>query len=385
MAFARKVASMNNKIIIISNTDGALYKFRKPLLEKLNDIGMFTIGITSPYSPEGSYSDKLNNICGHVYFVNFFRQGFLKFLRTPIYIYNICKIERPSLIHIYGHEALLFSALAMLAKSAPSLFVTITGLGRFFSPRATPLQIIIKVIIVLFYFIALNYITKVFFLNTSDLSEFSRIFPRRKHKFNLINGEGSDFSVSALPESFRRDKPLRFLFASRLMEEKGIIDLIQAFRSLSCDYQLSVLGTIDHSIVNNPEIKSMLNDKIKNIKYFGFVEDIGVFLENSDCVILPSKYMEGLPIILVEALAKGKFIITSNAPGCADTIVDGVNGFLIKEITPHSISRAIINASNIDFETAHKTSIGLFERKFTADIIVNKIIEAYKLKWAKRS
>lgn len=385
MAFARKVVSMNNKIIIISNTDGALYKFRKPLLRKLNDIGMFTIGIASPYSPEGSYSDKLNNICGCLYSVNFFRQGFRKFFRTPIDIYNICKKERPSIIHIYGHEALIFSALAMLTKSAPSFFVTVTGLGRFFSPRATPLQIVIRAMIISFYFIALNFITKIIFLNSNDLNEFSRIFPHKKNKFNLINGEGSEFSVSAMPETFRRDKPLRFLFASRLMEEKGVIDLIKAFRRLPSDYQLSVLGTIDNSLENSAEIKSMLNAEIKNIKYFGFVEDINVFLENSDCVILPSKYMEGLPIILVEALAKGKFIITSKAPGCSDTVVDGVNGFLINEVTPLSISCAVINTSNVNLEAAHKTSTRLFERKFIADMVVNKIIEAYELNGAQHS
>jgi glycosyltransferase involved in cell wall biosynthesis len=369
---------MKNKILIISNTDGALYKFRKHLIERLNNIGCFTIGITSPTSPEGSYSDKLSKICGRLYLENFARQG-LSSLFTPLNIFNICKNERPNVVHIYGHEALIFTFISLLRFFKIRFVLTITGLGRFFSPRATLFEKCIRFAIIFIYFIALLRIARVIFLNSQDFNWFSKIFPHYKGKFILINGEGSDFSVSNKACIQMQKNPINFLFASRLMRDKGIIELIQAFQSLSSNYHLSVLGTIDDAIRNDSSIVDMLNGSICNVKYFGFLSDITEFLEGADCVILPTRYMEGLPIILVESLAKGKFIITTQAPGCMDTVVENVNGFLLKDVTSESISAAVTNISSANFEIAHETSTKLFSSKFIASIVVDKIIETYNI------
>jgi glycosyltransferase involved in cell wall biosynthesis len=370
---------MYKKIILISNTDGALYKFRKSLIKKLNDIGIFTIGVTSPCSPEGSYSDKLSEICGRLYFENFARQGWHS-LYTPLNIYNICRKERPNVVHLYGHEAVIFSIFALFQSFETRFIVTITGLGRFFSPQATFFHKCIRYFIILIYFVGLHRISRIIFLNSYDIGRFSELFPSHKNKFILINGEGSDFTVSENTKRKDQKLPVRFLYASRLMKEKGIVELVQAFRRLSSNYQLSVLGTIDDSVRNDRDIIAMLEGNIKNVKYFGFVQDITNFLENSDCVILPTKYMEGLPIILVEALAKGKFIITTQAPGCADTIIENANGFLIKDVNPETISFAVTHASNVNFEKVHVISTDLFQNKFIASIVVDKIIETYNLR-----
>ncbi len=369
---------MNKKIIFISNTDGALYKFRKSLIKKIKELNLIAIGIASPFSPEGSYVSRLSNICDRLYTVDFVRQGKKLFIRTPIKIFKIIKNERPDIIHMYGHEALIFSFLALHASSA-KIVLTITGLGRFFSLRASFSQRLIRFCIIIFYFIALKSIDKVIYLNSSDLDDFSKLFPTHKHKFVLINGEGSDFSVSACPKLLSRKDPIRFLFASRLMEEKGIIELLQAFDRLPSNYQLSVLGTIDESIRNEPDIICLIDGCIKNVKYYGFVGDITEYLEGCDCVILPSKYMEGLPIILVEALAKGKFIITSCAPGCADTVVDNVNGLLIKNISAEEVYKSAIRLSDVNLKIAHDVSTKLFSSKFNSVTVVDEIVKVYNL------
>jgi glycosyltransferase involved in cell wall biosynthesis len=373
------VVSLNKKIMLISNTDGALYKFRKSLIKHLHEIGVFTIGIASPFSPEGTYTDRLSDVCDRLYVVDFVRQGWKSFFFTPFKIFNIVRDEKPDIIHIYGHESLIFSILALPASSA-TIILTITGLGRFFSPQASFFQRLIRLVIVLFYLFALNVVSKIIFLNSSDLNSFSKLFPWCKRKFILINGEGSDFAVSISPNSMKCNESIRFLFASRLMEEKGIFELLQAFRRLPNNYQLEVLGTIDESLRNLPDIISLVSGDIKNVKYYGFVSDITEYLLSSDCVILPTKYMEGLPIILVEALSKGKFIITSNAPGCADTVVADVNGFLLEDVSVEEIYKSALRVSDVNLKMAHDVSTKLFLSRFNSRTVIEEIIKVYDLK-----
>jgi N,N'-diacetylbacillosaminyl-diphospho-undecaprenol alpha-1,3-N-acetylgalactosaminyltransferase len=368
---------MNKKVLLISNTDGAMYKFRKSLLRTLREHGVLTIGVTSPTSPEGSYSTKLMDIFHRLYLVDFFRQGLISFLRTPPKIMQICKHEKPNVIHIYGHEALIYATLAIYFASIPHIVITITGLGRFFSRNSSFFRRFVKLMIVLYYYFILKSIDRVIFLNSNDLILFEEMFPSHKRNFVLINGEGSEFQALDNFTPKPNNGCYHFTFASRLMIEKGIIELLQAFEELPSCYTLDVLGSIDESLENHPLIISMINGKLKNVKYFGFVDDINSFLIDGDCVILPSKYMEGLPIILVEALAKGKFIVTSDAPGCSDTIIDGINGILLKEISVKSIVKAVMKVADVNLEKAHYVSVNLFRKKFNAETVVGKILLEY--------
>ena len=370
---------MVNNILIVSNTDGAMYKFRKPLVKKLRERGYETTCIVSPTSPEGSYIDRLRSICLRVVPVNFFRQSKFSIFFTPIKIFWESYKTNPKLIHIYGHEALIYSSLSILFRKNTKKFITITGLGKFFSNERTVFQEIVRSLIILSYRLAIPFVSKVIFLNNNDYNLFSKLFPNFSKKFIVINGEGSEFTLTEKYNS-RSDKIRHFLFASRIMEEKGIIELIDGFRLLPNTYKLTILGTIDKSIENHPSIIGVINGKFENINFFGFQREISSYLMECDCVVLPSKYPEGLPVILVEALSKGKFILTSNAPGCADTVKDGINGFLLTDITAEAIKSEVQKINEVDFSKAHETSTNLFKNKFCADIIVEKIIEIYQLK-----
>lgn len=378
MEHAKEVEFMDNKIIIISNTDGAMYKFRKPLVNALGKHGYETTCIVSPTSPEGSYIERLRSICLRVVPVNFFRQSKFSIFFTPFQIFWTIHKINPTLIHIYGHEALIYSILPVILKRNTKKFITITGLGKFFSTERNILQNTVKSIIILIYRTIIPFISNIIFLNKHDLDLFTDLFPNFSNKFKIINGEGSEFTPA---ENYTQkfDKTYRFLYASRIMAEKGIIELIDAFRLLPENYTLDILGTIDKSIEHHSSVTSAINGDFKNIHFFGFQDDIYPYIMKSDCVALPTKYPEGLPIILVEALSKGKFLLTSNAPGCADTVQDGINGLLLTNITAESIAAQIEKINKIDLHKAHNASIKLFKEKFSADIIVNKILEIYQL------
>jgi glycosyltransferase involved in cell wall biosynthesis len=366
-----------SKIIFISNTDGALFKFRSSLIQKLKYEKLKVIGIASPCSPEGTYKEKLEIICDKYYIVDFFRQMKLSFIYSPFKIFKIIKYEKPSVIHVFGHEALFYSFLLLFLKKDYKVILTITGLGRFFQKNSKWYIFFVKNFIVKFYEISLIKIDAVIFLNSHDFNLFCNLFPKYIEKFKHIYGEGSRFSSLNSIFIDETSDVKNFLFASRIMKDKGILELIKAFQNLPDEYNLTILGTIDDNLKNNDLIIAAKLGNFNNIKYFGFVEDITPFLESAHCVILPSKYMEGLPIILVETLSKGKLIITSKSPGCADTVITNQNGILLDKVDPESIVNAVLKISFFDKLNARDVSIKLFEDKFSSHVVNNLIFNIY--------
>lgn len=370
---------MRKKVILISNTDGALYKFRRALLVKLRELGVNTVAIASPHSPEGSYLSRLRAVCDVLYSVDFFRQGWLSLFLSPIRIARICREERADVVHIYGHEAFFFSIPALLICRPTRGILTITGLGRFFLPDASRPQVLIRLFILLVYFFSLRFLDRVIFLNESDKATFERYFGIFSSKFVLISGEGSDFPLAGAYNARPAASEIHFLFASRVMAEKGVVELLQAFVRLPSNFILTVAGTIDDSVKAHPFVASMINGEIKNVRYVGFVQDVVRLIDGSDCVVLPTKYMEGLPIFLVEALSRGRFILTSKAPGCSDVVVDGVNGFLLDEVSPSAICEYVLKIPGVDLVRAHAVSKDLFLKKFDARIVVRLVLQEYSL------
>lgn len=367
----------NKKVVLISNTDGALFKFRSSLIEKLKFEKFNIIGIASPYSPEGSYKEKLEAICNKFYSFDFYRQSPFSFFYTPFKILRVIINEKPSIVHVFGHEALFFSFLLLFKKKGFRVVFTITGLGRFFQKKPKLHVFIIKYLILKFYNKLIYKIDSVIFLNSHDFNLFCDLYPRYIEKFKQINGEGSKFSSLNLSYPDETTGVNNFLFASRIMKDKGVLELIHAFQKLPDNFNLTLLGTIEDDLKNNELINAAKEGKLRNIKYFGFVEDITHFLENTQCVILPSKYMEGLPIILVETLSKGKLIITSKSPGCSDTVIFNQNGILLDKVDQESIFEAVMKVGDLNKRIARDVSIKLFEDKFSSKVVNNLIFQIY--------
>lgn len=367
---------MSNRVLMISNTDGAMYKFRRSLVERLSELGFETTCVVSPSSPEGSYIERLKSVCAKVVAVNFFRQSSFSVFVTAFKILSLSGELRPRVMHVFGHEALLFAVLAVLFNANPQKYVTITGLGRFFGQKSGIRAGFARHLILLVYRISLPKLDAIIFLNSNDLITFSKFFPKSTDKFKLIHGEGSAFALSPTYEEPARDV-FSCLFASRIMREKGIFELLDAFELLPSHFKLIVLGTVDAYVADEPKIRLLLSGEIPNVEYGGFQDNITPYLAECSCVVLPSKYMEGLPMILVEALSMGKLIATSNAPGCADTVIEGENGVLLQDVTAENIVAAVRAAQMLDKEAAHAVSTNLFRSKFSADVVVDQIVGLY--------
>ena len=182
---------------------------------------------------------------------------------------------------------------------------------------------------------ALKYAHKVFFQNPDDLKLFEdmRLLEANKPAV-VVNGSGvnvQDFEVMPLPINEQGKVRASFLLIARLLGDKGIREYMVAARSIKAQYpeaEFHLVGWIDDnpSAISQQELETWVNDKIVN--YWGKLSDVRPAIAASSVYVLPS-YREGTPRTVLEAMAMGRAVITTDAPGCRETVSHGVNGYLV--------------------------------------------------------
>jgi glycosyltransferase involved in cell wall biosynthesis len=152
---------------------------------------------------------------------------------------------------------------------------------------------------------------------------------KNNEKTVLINGSGVDLDV------FRQAPILpsiSFLLIARLIKEKGIYEFVESARTVRKKYpnvKFKLVGFLDKNprSISEYDLQSWIESG--EIDYKGYMKDVRPAIEESSVYVLPSYYREGIPRSILEAMAMGRPIITSDAPGCRETVQEGRNGFLV--------------------------------------------------------
>lgn len=239
----------------------------------------------------------------------------------------------PEIILSYISKPVIYGTLAAWLARVPCRLALITGLGYAFTPSAETKILkrrLLRSIVLCLYRIALKHADKVFFQNEDDRAFFFNEGVVHAAQSIRINGTGVDLDWwhPALPVT----KPVTFLLAARLLREKGIIEFVEAARLVKATYPEShfiLLGGMDTNpgALSYAEVKAWEEENI--LEWPGHVHDIRPWLARSSVYVLPSYYREGVPRSTQEAMAMARPIITTNTPGCRDTVIDGRNGFLV--------------------------------------------------------
>jgi glycosyltransferase involved in cell wall biosynthesis len=171
-------------------------------------------------------------------------------------------------------------------------------------------------------------------LNKDDCFDISKVlfFKLKRKKIHILGGIGVCLNM------FRFKKPVvnqvRFIFIGRLLKEKGIFEFLDSAKKLKAKYKdkvkFIVLGGLDKDnpgSVSKDVLTKYMDDGI--VEYPGLVENVKEWIEDSSIFVLPS-YREGFPRSTQEAMAIGRAVITTDTPGCRDTVVEGQNGFLVE-------------------------------------------------------
>jgi len=218
--------------------------------------------------------------------------------------------------------------VAYLLK-VPTRFALITGLGFNFTGKANRLISLMRVFLKMVYRFSLQKSSKVFFQNPDDKYYFESIkILKQSHPSVVINGSGVNldhFSVAPLPIN------ISFLMVARLLGDKGIREYIYAAKLIKKKHpniNFSLVGWIDEhpDAIKQKDLDDWVNDGI--ISFLGKLEDVRPAISDCCVYVLPS-YREGTPRTVLEAMAMGRPIITTDAPGCRETVINGKNGFLV--------------------------------------------------------
>ena len=256
------------------------------------------------------------------------------------------------------------------------LVANISGLGGMASSSVLMLRLFF-----LIYRISVSSATQVFFQNGSDLKKFTSSRRAAKYNVSILPGSGVNlqyFNFSEMPSC----SPISFLFCSRLLIAKGVYDYFDAVKDLTCFYGLDVQFRIAGLLENTNEYickKELLRLCAQhNVEYLGALSDVRDAIRSCDCIVLPTRYNEGVPKILIEAASMGRPAIASTADGCKEVVIEGLTGYLC-DLNRHgelkSAMRKFIEASVEDRTSMGRAARRLAEVKFDIALTILPYIQ----------
>ena len=232
----------------------------------------------------------------------------------------------------YFIKPVIFGNLAAYFARVPKRFCMIEGLGYVFSPPVGGEPVKrkgLRAIVSLLYKWSLTHADRVFLLNDDDIHEMVRRGLVQPAQVVKLNGIGVDL-VDWMPAP-DVTQPITFLLAARLLREKGIVEYAEAARVVKSQYpstRFILLGGVDPNpgSLNTHEVSEWVKEGL--LEWPGHVP-VQPWLAQASVYVLPSYYREGVPRSTQEAMAMGRAVITTDAPGCRETVVHGLNGFLV--------------------------------------------------------
>jgi glycosyltransferase involved in cell wall biosynthesis len=234
----------------------------------------------------------------------------------------------PDVLIAYTIKPVILGALAGKAEGVARIVSLITGVGYAFTGGRELKRLVSRAIAAPLYRLALARADTVIFQNRDDEALFRKLgLVSRDRRTEIVNGSGIDldhFAPAALP-----DRP-SFLMIARLLKDKGIREFALAAKRLKADHpdvSVTLVGYLDPS--PDSLTQTELDDLIRHgIDYKGALSDVRPAIAEATVYVLPS-YREGTPRSVLEAMSMGRAIITTDAPGCRETVEHGRSGLLI--------------------------------------------------------
>jgi glycosyltransferase involved in cell wall biosynthesis len=229
-------------------------------------------------------------------------------------------------------KPVIYGSLAAFVAGVPRRFAMVAGLGYVYTPEDSKPRLarrLLSSVVTRLYRVALRTCHLAFFQNEDDVAHFIEAGMIDPAKVRRINGSGVDLEHFAPVPPVTT--PVTFLLAARLLKEKGIFEFVDAARAIrrsNADVRFVVLGEVDVNpgSLTRSQLESWVSEGV--IEWPGQVDDVRPWIAESSVYVLPS-YREGLPRSSQEAMAMGRPIITTDTAGCRETVVEGVNGYLV--------------------------------------------------------
>ncbi len=273
--------------------------------------------------------------------INFCRSiNIVKDFVTLIQLKKIIKKINPEVIFSYSLKSSFFSMFDNW--KIPNVHF-ITGMG---SSLINKYKFLIeKIIYILTHSrkLIIRHSDSFIFLNNDDRNYFIEKKLCQKKDAMVFPGEGVDLEFFKFSPIDEHKKPISFLFIGRLIRDKGIIELMNACKQLKSnqiEFNCTVIAPFDHYNPSSLHTINLGDFQKVGIQYFSYVDDVRTYIKASDVVVLPS-YSEGMPRVLLESMAMGRPIITTDTHGCRE-LVNHDNGIVVKVKDVQSLYDAMV-------------------------------------------
>lgn len=367
------------KILILANSMGGLFRFRKELIERLLVYGS---SVENEHKnqifvavPEGEIINEIENIgCTYVK-MQMDRRGINPFMdfKLLLRINKIIGQIKPDMIITYTIKPNIYGGILARLNKIPYA-ANITGLGTAFEKEG-----LLKLFITRLYKIALKSVQVIFFENEENRKAFVKLNIVPYSKTYKLNGAGvnlEEFPLEELPG----EKTIHFIFVGRLMKEKGIDELFGAMEHLHADGEecvLDVLGGFEEDYQST--IKKY--QQAGWLHYYGYQYNVQDYIKRAHCAVLPS-WHEGMSNTLLEAGAMGRPLIVSDIPGCREAVVDKKSGYLVKVHSRDDLYDKMKNFLEISDE--RRKEMGRYSNKHIRenfnkrDVVENTVKQLFK-------
>jgi glycosyltransferase involved in cell wall biosynthesis len=359
---------MAKKIGIVANAAFNIFNFRLGLMKFLRDKGYEVVAI----SPVDAYAEKISaEGFKYIPVKNLARKGTnpLQDFLLMNELRSIYQKEKIDVALQYTIKPNIYGTLAA-SFSGTKTICTVTGLGYTFLNKSLASTVARNL-----YKLAFRFADKVLFQNSDDRAVFIGLNLTEAGKTAIVPGSGIDtrkFNPGFCTE--KHDQNTNFLMVTRLLKDKGIYEYATAastIASLYSNIRFHLAGDIDPdnpSSITRDELQKWIDENI--IVYHGYVQDTRTVICQSDCVVLPS-YREGMPRVILEAMAMGKPCITTDAPGCKDAITAEC-GFLTKTADADSLITQML--AFFDLSQSKRDQMGKAARMRAEQVFEEKLI-----------
>lgn len=313
------------KVAVVSNTAWSIWNFRRGLITALVSRGHEVVAI----APPGPFAGQISGLgCRFLSLWHLAPKGTqigqdLLLIRE---LRRIFKAEQFDCVLSYTIKPNLYVGLAARGLALRTL-PTVNGLGFVFQKKS-----LLATLAKRLFRASFSRAQRVFFQNADDLAFFLQNKMVSRERSGLVAGSGVNLNEFQAVPGKNFEAPPVFLFAARLVAEKGVMEYIQAAEIVKkalpeVRFLLLGLEADNPNALSAGILQSRLNPAF--VEWLPPTHDMSSFMDAVDCVVLPSYYGEGVPRVLLEALAKGLPVITTDQPGCRDTVAAGSNGWLV--------------------------------------------------------
>ena len=363
------------KFILISPKNRSAYNFRGDLIKDIQAKG-YDVVVTGP-NQEGV--DKIEALGAKFIEVPVNKNGTNPFadITYCLRLRKVMKSEKADAILGYTIKPVIYGSIAGWLAGVKNRSAMVTGAGYLFASNSMKAKLI-RLVSFILYRLGLGVAKKVIFQNIDDLNEFVDHKLVKREKCYVVNGSGvnmSKYTPTPYPE-----RP-SFFFLGRLIHSKGGLDFAKAAKIVKSQFpeaRFMILGKLDNKIpdaIQAEEMMPYVNEGI--VELFPETDDIPMYYSMTSVFVLPTAYREGTPRVILEALASARAIITTNTPGCKETVVEGENGFFVPTHNPKVLAEKMetfVKNPTIVAKFGQK-SYEICKNKYEVSIINKSMIE----------